>query len=389
VLSTPATGTSPAGSYSITASGASSTNYTISYLAGTLTVTPAALTITATSTNKVYGAPLPALTASYSGFVNGDTASNLSAQAVLSTSAAAASPAGSYPITASGASSTNYAISYVAGTLTIAKATTLGLVTSSMNPAPPGQSVAFTFTLDAVAPGAGTPTGTVQFKTDGANSGGPVPLGGGAASYSTSSLAHGTHTVVAEYAGDGNFTGATNLLSPAQLINTPPVAGTVTIERDPTNGVKVSIATLLSNDSDADGDPITFIAANTNSANGGTVVSSSGWLFYTPPLGFTNTDTFTYTINDGLGAPVTGVVAVNIRVDNGPSANLTISNLGNGVFAIRGDGIPGRTYHIQFADAPNQTNWQALGTATADPYGVFQFTDLSGSPQRFYRSVYP
>ena len=86
---------------------------------------------------------------------------------------------------------------------------------------------------------------------------------------------------------------------------------------------------------------------------------------------------------------VAGTITVNIRVDNGPSPNLTITALGGGVYAIRGDGIPGRTYRIQFSDAPDQTNWQALGTATADTFGIFQFTDSTGSAQRYYRSVYP
>ena len=38
-----------------------------------LTVKPATLTITANNQTKVYGAALPTLTASYSGFVNGDS----------------------------------------------------------------------------------------------------------------------------------------------------------------------------------------------------------------------------------------------------------------------------------------------------------------------------
>ena len=63
--------------YSITASGAVDADYSISYVAGTLTVTPAALTITADNQTKVYGAALPTLTASYSGFVNGDTSASL------------------------------------------------------------------------------------------------------------------------------------------------------------------------------------------------------------------------------------------------------------------------------------------------------------------------
>ena len=53
--------------YAITASGAVDPDYTISYVGGTLTVTPAPLTITANNQTKVYGAALPTLTASYCG----------------------------------------------------------------------------------------------------------------------------------------------------------------------------------------------------------------------------------------------------------------------------------------------------------------------------------
>ncbi len=67
----------PAARIRITASGAVDSDYSISYVAGALTVTPAALTITANNQTKVYGAALPTLTASYSGFVNGDTSASL------------------------------------------------------------------------------------------------------------------------------------------------------------------------------------------------------------------------------------------------------------------------------------------------------------------------
>ena len=46
-------------------------------------------------------------------------ASSLTSPVVLSTSASAASDAGTYPITPSGAASANYTISFVAGTLTV------------------------------------------------------------------------------------------------------------------------------------------------------------------------------------------------------------------------------------------------------------------------------
>ena len=47
--------------FAITASGAADSDYTISYVAGTLTVDPAGLTITADDKTKTYGAANPAL----------------------------------------------------------------------------------------------------------------------------------------------------------------------------------------------------------------------------------------------------------------------------------------------------------------------------------------
>ena len=124
-LSTTATVNSkvPGNPFAITASGAVDSDYTISYAAGILTVTPAPLTITADNQTKVYGAALPTLTVSYSGFVNGDDANNLSTQPTLTTTATARSHVGSYDITASGAVDPDYTISYAGGTLTVSPAT--------------------------------------------------------------------------------------------------------------------------------------------------------------------------------------------------------------------------------------------------------------------------
>src|SRR5207244_6769679 len=94
---------SEGGIYWMKARGAAYGNYTISFAAGTLTVTPAALTIRADDKSKVYGAALPALTASYSGFVNGDTASDLATPVSLSTTTTAASEVGSASSRARGA----------------------------------------------------------------------------------------------------------------------------------------------------------------------------------------------------------------------------------------------------------------------------------------------
>ncbi len=99
------------------ASGAVDADYAITYTAGTLTVTAAPLTITADSKSKVYGAALPALTVTYTGLVNADTPATFATAPniapAIATPATAASHAGSYPITASGAVDADYAITYI------------------------------------------------------------------------------------------------------------------------------------------------------------------------------------------------------------------------------------------------------------------------------------
>jgi hypothetical protein len=91
------------------------------------TVAKAPLTITADNKTRTYGASNPALTASYSGFVNGEGATALSGTASLSTTASPSSPViGSpYPITLTQGTlaSANYSFSFVNGSLTVNKAT--------------------------------------------------------------------------------------------------------------------------------------------------------------------------------------------------------------------------------------------------------------------------
>ena len=118
-ISTIALASSPVGTYSITATGAVDPNYTISYVAGKLTVTKAILTITAVDKIKIYGAALPALTVTYSGLVNGDVAPTT--LPTISTTALASSPVDSYPITVSPVADANYTINYVPGILIINK----------------------------------------------------------------------------------------------------------------------------------------------------------------------------------------------------------------------------------------------------------------------------
>jgi hypothetical protein len=121
-FSTPATTSSHVGSYAITPSGLTSSNYALSFVNGTLGVTPAPLTITVQDATKVYGQPNPAFSVQYSGFVLGEDPSVLGGTLVSSTAATATSAVGSYVVSASGLTSSDYALSYVDGHLVVTPA---------------------------------------------------------------------------------------------------------------------------------------------------------------------------------------------------------------------------------------------------------------------------
>jgi hypothetical protein len=118
---TTATQSSPVGTYPIVPTlvdpDSKLGNYTVTSINGTLTINLAPLTITADDKTKILNAPNPAFTATYSGFVLGEGPGVLTGTLTCTTTAVTTSPVGGYPITCSGQTSTNYAITYVAGTL--------------------------------------------------------------------------------------------------------------------------------------------------------------------------------------------------------------------------------------------------------------------------------
>jgi hypothetical protein len=139
---------------------------------------------------------------------------------------------------------TDFAIDTV--NLDTAPATQVSLV-SSLNPSALGQAVTFTATVKP-ASGTGTPTGTVTFN-DGATVLGTGALSSGTATFTTSGLAGGMHSISAVYGGDANFTSGTS-----------PVV-TQTVNQAPT-----STSVASSNNPSSWGAPVIFTATVTSSA---------------------------------------------------------------------------------------------------------------------------
>jgi hypothetical protein len=109
-----------AGTSTITASQAGNAGFfPAADVSRTLTVNKANLTIKVLDTVKTTGQPNPLFTIIYTGFVLGETVANLTTPPVATTMAVTNSAPGYYPITLSGATSSNYNIIYTNGNLTV------------------------------------------------------------------------------------------------------------------------------------------------------------------------------------------------------------------------------------------------------------------------------
>jgi hypothetical protein len=179
-------------------------------------------------------------------------------------------------------------------------ATSSTIVTSSANPAAPGQSVTFTATITSGT--SGTITGTVAFL-DGTIQLGTGSLSTGKALFSTSTLASGSHSITASYGGDSNFAASTSTAL-AQVV------------------LKSSATALASSlNPSVGGQSVTFTATVTSTA-GGTPTGTVAFLDGTSSLG-------TGTLN-GSGVatsstPALGPGSHSITVSYGGDANFAAS----------------------------------------------------------------
>jgi hypothetical protein len=162
----------------------------------TVTVAKAVLTVTASSTRISFGHPAPPVLASYSGFVDGDTAATaLSKAPSCTTSYTKGRDAGvSYTSSCSGGSAPNYKLSYVDGAVTVTPAT---------------QTITFTSTAPATAtvggsyqPAATASSGVdVTFSIDAASDAGVCSISSGTVSFTGA----GSCVLDADQPGNTNY----------------------------------------------------------------------------------------------------------------------------------------------------------------------------------------
>ena len=142
---------------------------------------------------------------------------------------------GTYSITAAFNGSTDFASSSSDPTTpvlqTINPDSTSTTVAAAPNPAAFDQAITITATVTNTAVAAITPTGTATFQDvfNGVTTNlGTYNLVNGVATFTTSALAVGSHTITATYSGDTDFSGSTTTTAVAQTIDADSTSTTIT-----------------------------------------------------------------------------------------------------------------------------------------------------------------
>ena len=168
------------------------TNYNSETTTMTVTVGKAVLSITASSHTVAYGDAIPTITPTYSGFVNGDTSSVVTAP-ICSTTYTTTTAVGSVASSCTGAIASNYSFTYTPGVITIEKAVQATLVGTA------GQSMWAWVQLpfSSIATSGGNGTGAVKFTV----ASGPCAVSG----TTLTATSGGTCSLIATKEADTNY----------------------------------------------------------------------------------------------------------------------------------------------------------------------------------------
>jgi hypothetical protein len=248
-IATFTTSTLSAGNHSIVATYNGDTNYGGSSTTRTQTVKASTTTTLTSSANPSFAGQSVTFTATVSPstatgtvtFFDGSTAiGSRTLSKGVATFLSSSLATGSHSITATYTGDSNYSGSFATLSQTTVKAVPTIAVSSSPNPSALGQVVTFTAPV-----GPSGATGTVTFL-DGTTVLGSGILSAGVATFSTSSLSLGSHSITANYAGDSNYNGrASATLS--QTVSKPPTTTILTSSLNPsTFGQTVTFAATVS-----------------------------------------------------------------------------------------------------------------------------------------------
>ena len=319
------------------------------------------LNVTASSHTIQFGGAAPTITPSYSGFVNGDTASVISGL-TCSTSYTTTTSVGTTTSTCSGATSSNYSFSYTSGVITITQG---------------GQTSALTINSTSVTYGSILSLTTLGGNGSGANSfivnSGPCSVSGDQLSPS----AAGTCMVTATKAANGNYLAASSS-STAITVNPKglTISGLTGVNKEfdsglvgTATGTPTLVGKVGSDDVLLGGTP-TFTFASANVANGISLVASGYTLTGTTAGNYTLTQP---TVTANITKKTAHVAATNTTVAYGATVTSGFTTSG----LISPDAV-GSAYYT-YTGTGTATPPTAVGVYTVTPSNAVFSTGLIGN----------
>jgi hypothetical protein len=163
--------------------------------------------------------------------------------------------------------------------------------------------------------------------------------------------------------------------------NTAPVGGADSVSRTKGASFKnLTLASLLANDTDVDGDTLNIASVDATSANGVALSTNATSLLYSGAL--TNNDSFHYVVADSFGG--TASVLVSLTATNAVGQTTGSVALVAGQAVLTFYGVPSATYTLQVSS--DLSIWSDLTSVTAAATGVINYTDTAPpTPNAYYR----
>ncbi len=174
----------------------------------------------------------------------------------------------------------------------------------------------------------------------------------------------GTYTVVYSICENGAVPANCDTATATVVVsNTNPVANNDSKTTNEDTAVTISV---LSNDTDIDGNTLT-VMGTTTPLHGTAVINADYTITYTPDANYTGTDSFTYTISDGHGGTATATVTVIvIPVNDLPQA------VNDNVATLKGSPVSGdvKINDMMSGDGGNQYSLNSSPTNGTVSFGV-------------------
>ena len=206
-----------------------------------------------------------------------------------------------------------------------AKATTTTTLASSLNPSTTGTSVVFTATVTSGT--AGTITGSVTFL-DGANTLGMGTVGaGGVATFPTTSLTTGSHSITAQYGGDANFATSTSTAL-SQQVNAAALTSTTTSLTGPATSAAGANVTFTATVTPASGTKVptgTMTFLDGQMALGTGPLNGSGVATFSTAALSTGTQSITAMYGGDANFSTSTSTALSINITGTPSFTLSVA----------------------------------------------------------------